>query len=244
MDLDTNNVESEEIPLPVIRFQPGEDPIITQPSGEVTVNGCSPKPSVPSDPFSGFECLKTVDELLVYSRTSVDYKYLIANKENIHILKVQMESEATHCKPQRPYILRVFDNSNAEIMKITHTFGHESCFCCIFPQKVKIYAPSDLIVGSLEQEWNLLYPTFAVKNQSGDITLRIEGPCCQLSCCSDIDFKIITPDGEKEIGQISKNYIVQDRASIELKFLETLDTQTKGLLLASCLVIDLIYLNA
>uniref|UniRef100_A0A1Y1LX89 Phospholipid scramblase n=1 Tax=Photinus pyralis TaxID=7054 RepID=A0A1Y1LX89_PHOPY len=208
---------AEEIPLPVIDFQPQ--------------NGCIAK-------HAGLDDFKTVDELRLYPQRSTDYKYLVTNKQNDNMYKVQIDSEASHCQPQRPYTIQLLDNSDAPIMKITHSIGCESCFCCALPQKVDMFTPPDTPVGSLEQEWNLLYPTFAVKNENKEIMLRIEGPCSRLTCCSDPDFKIITPDGEKEIGQISREHLYS-----KITFAETLDAKTKALLLGSCLVVNLTYWN-
>lgn len=46
------------------------------------------------------------------------------------------------------------------------------------------------MIGRVEQEWSICYPSFVIKNHSGEAVLRIEGPLCTFSICGDIDFKV------------------------------------------------------
>jgi hypothetical protein len=36
--------------------------------------------------------------------------------------------------------------------------------------------------------------------------LRIKGPCCTCACCADVEFQVLSKDGEVEVGKISKKW--------------------------------------
>ena len=50
-------------------------------------------------------------------------------------------------------------------------------------------------------------PQFVVKDQDGNVALRIEGPFCTYSICGDVEFKVLSPDGSTEVGKISKKLL-------------------------------------
>lgn len=71
-----------------------------------------------------------------------------------------------------------------------------ACSTCWFPcclQSMEVSAPPGNVIGRVEQEWSLCYPSFAIKNHSGETVLRIEGPICTFSICGDVEFKVNTP---------------------------------------------------
>ena len=45
-------------------------------------------------------------------------------------------------------------------------------------------------------------PQFVIKDQDGNVALRIEGPFCTFSICGDVEFKVMSPDGSAEIGKM------------------------------------------
>lgn len=68
-----------------------------------------------------------------------------------------------------------------------------ACSSCLFPcclQSMEISAPPGNVIGRVEQEWSICFPSFAIKNQNGETVLRIEGPLCTFSICGDVDFKV------------------------------------------------------
>lgn len=57
-------------------------------------------------------------------------------------------------------------------------------------QSMDVSAPPGNIIGRVEQEWSICYPSFAIKNQNNETVLRIEGPLCTFSLCGDVEFKV------------------------------------------------------
>ena len=85
-------------------------------------------------------------------------------------------------------------------------------------------SPPGSVIGTVEQEWSFIYPRclpgaplltfpssspqnippllplpprFVIKDQGGSPVLRIEGPLCPISCCGDVDFKVVTMEGQE-----------------------------------------------
>ena len=54
----------------------------------------------------------------------------------------------------------------------------------------QVTSPPGTVVGTIQQEWTLIYPQFVIKDEAGNPVLRIEGPLCPISCCGDVDFKV------------------------------------------------------
>lgn len=55
---------------------------------------------------------------------------------------------------------------------------------------MEVSAPPGQVIGRVEQEWSLCFPSFAIKNHNGETVLRIEGPMCTFSICGDVEFKV------------------------------------------------------
>lgn len=62
---------------------------------------------------------------------------------------------------------------------------------------MEVSAPPGQVIGRVEQEWSICYPSFAIKNQNGEKVLRIEGPLCTFSLCGDVEFKVCTEISER-----------------------------------------------
>ncbi len=57
---------------------------------------------------------------------------------------------------------------------------------------MEISAPPGNTIGYIEQEWSI-FPKFRVKDMSGNVILRIEGPFFPCSCCgTDVVFDVRT----------------------------------------------------
>ena len=59
------------------------------------------------------------------------------------------------------------------------------------------------LLGMIRQVCTPCAPVFEVQDAQGNCIFKIEGPICQISCCSDINFPITTNDGS-EVGKITK----------------------------------------
>lgn len=49
---------------------------------------------------------------------------------------------------------------------------------------------ADQIIGHIEQQWTLMYPSYTVKNHNNEAILRIEGPMCTSAIFGDVDFRV------------------------------------------------------
>ncbi|KAF5284952.1 hypothetical protein FQA39_LY16907 [Lamprigera yunnana] len=243
MEIVEKKTSIENIPLSVVCFSPQEMPIVNQP----TAMGCKIKPETFGNCPAGLEYLDTLEELHIAHQNSHEYQYVVMNKQKEKFYQVQLAFTSKLCKAQSKYTIKMFDIFEKEIINVTHGFGCQSCLCCCFMQKLHVVSTSsNQQLGVLEQEWSLLYPTFAVKVQERNIVLRIEGPCCQLECCNNIDFKIITPDGSDEVGYISRkmNDGGAQNTTFVVRFPKELDVRVKSLLLTAGFLIDLIYFKS
>merc|ERR1712223_561161 len=79
----------------------------------------------------------------------------------------------------------------------------------------------------------------------GNVALTIEGPICTFSICgSDVEFKVLSPDGSTEVGKISKQWSgllregFTDADFFGINFPIDLDVRMKGVLLGACMLID------
>lgn len=55
---------------------------------------------------------------------------------------------------------------------------------------MEVSAPPGNVIGTIEQEWSI-FPKFKVKDESGDVVLKIEGPFFPCSCCgTDVNFEV------------------------------------------------------
>ena len=49
---------------------------------------------------------------------------------------------------------------------------------------------------------SIFTPSFVIRDQTDQVVLRIEGPFCTFSICGDVKFRVLTPDGSNEVGEI------------------------------------------
>lgn len=86
--------------------------------------------------------------------------------------------------------MRIFDIYKNQVLHLNRPLACSSCLfpCCL--QKMEVSAPPGNVIGSIEQEWTLCCPSFALKSQNGETVLRIEGPLFTSTCCGDVEFKV------------------------------------------------------
>lgn len=244
---ESKNSPIEEIPLPVVVFS-SEAPIVSQPTNQISQNEWMLKPEPVTNCPPGLEYLTLLDEIHIAHQTSHKFKYCVTNKQKEKIYQIQLTSLNKYVPGLQKFTAKIVDNYDKEIICVDHEYGCSTCFCFCFLQKIHAVSLMTTKIGSLEQEWNILYPTFSIKNDNNDVVFRIEGPCCQMECCSDIDFKIITPDGKKEVGRISKKLDsstgnLAQKSNFGASFPLDLDVNIKAVILSTCILIDLIYLK-
>ena len=80
-------------------------------------------------------------------------------------------------------------------------------------------SPPGNVVGSIEQQWSILYPRynvsglssvsnfslfrFLIKDLTGQPVLKIEGPCWTCSCCNDVEFEVKSVQTDEQVRIIN-----------------------------------------
>uniref|UniRef100_A0A1B6KSJ6 Phospholipid scramblase n=1 Tax=Graphocephala atropunctata TaxID=36148 RepID=A0A1B6KSJ6_9HEMI len=147
----------------------------------------------------------------------------------------------------RPFTMKVLDITKAEVIRIKRRLACESCLCPCYLQKVEIFAPPKKLIGSVHQTCSVIFPSFVVKNEKNVKVFRIKGPCCTYRICKDVEFKVISEDGQKEIGAISKAFsgvlkeAFTDADHFKVSFPLDLDVKLKATLIGALVLIDYMY---
>ncbi|KAB0791107.1 hypothetical protein PPYR_02907 [Photinus pyralis] len=235
-------------------------PNTTQPTA--TNNSWMNQPQkIPNCP-PGLEYLAYIDQLIIHQTTDAlqtvanfetENQYYIANKneQKVYYAKEKSDACARNCfKAQRSFEMKVFDNFGKEVIHMNRPFACQAfCFfCCL--QSMEVFSPPETPVGSIEQECNLFSPSFAIKNDSGEVVLRIKGPCSLMPCCSSQDFEILSVDGNTQVGKIlrkSSDHLQAVNSKEDcfgLLFPANLDVRMKAVLIGACFLIDMMYFEA
>jgi len=215
------------------------------------------QPAIANCP-AGLEYLTQIDQLLVHQKvelleivTSFDTenKYHIKNTLGQPIYSAQEESDCCSrlfCGPIRPFDMKIVDNFGKEVIHLNRPLA---CGMCCFPhclQRIEVSAPPGTVIGTVEQEWSIWRPKFAIKDVSGQTVLQIEGPLCTFSLCGDVEFRVLGSDGMSQIGKISKQWsglareLFTDTDNFGISFPMDLDVKLKALLLGTCFLIVMI----
>ncbi|KAL1437205.1 hypothetical protein MTO96_049187 [Rhipicephalus appendiculatus] len=123
---------------------------------------------------------------------------------------------------------------------------HCLCFCCL--QNLEVQAPPGTVIGRVRQHWSICYPAFGIYDPSGNMTLRILGPCCTSSmpCCCTVQFTVKSANGV-EIGKIEKQWggVVKegftDADTFFVTFPMDLDVNMKASLMAATMLVDYMF---
>ncbi|KAJ3665705.1 hypothetical protein Zmor_001191 [Zophobas morio] len=228
----------------------------------VPTSASIPIPLVPVPPTNspqGLQYLSLVDQLLVHQQVELlevitgfetENKYQIKNSLGQQVYFAAEDSDfctRNCCGPLRPFDMKIFDNYKNEVI---HFYRPLACQACCYPcclQTIEVSAPPGNPIGSVEQEWSIFYPTFAVKNANGDTVLRIEGPFFTCSCGNDVNFRITSGDGSEEIGKITKQWsgwvreAFTDADFFGITFPMDLDVKMKTVLLGGLFLIDMMF---
>ena len=88
---------------------------------------------------------------------------------------------------------------------------------------------------------------FDITDSEGNVALIIKGPWCTFSCGGDVDFRVLTPDGETEVGRISKQWTgllkeaFTDADNFGISFPMDLDVRCKATLIGAVFLIDYMF---
>ena len=59
-----------------------------------------------------------------------------------------------------------------------------------FPFPIQVTDSNHQLLGTIEQEWSICIPKIVIKDSSGNVVLRITGPCWTCRCCTDVTFDV------------------------------------------------------
>ncbi len=208
----------------------------------------------------GLECLADVNHLFVKQKVELleiltgfetNNEYQIFDNSGREIFYAKEDTDCctrNMCGPNRPFDMTIKDRHGIEVI---HLYRPLACGSCCFPcclQSIEIHSPPGSIIGRVEQEWTCLIPKFKIKDVAGNVVLRIEGPCCTMSCCgTDVQFQVLSVDGTVEVGRISKKWsgivheMYTDADNFGIQFPADLDIKMKAVLIGACMLIDFMY---
>ncbi|KAL1122406.1 hypothetical protein AAG570_003810 [Ranatra chinensis] len=234
-------------------------PVSTQPTmapGPPGGDGWMISPqNIPVNCPPGLEYLTTLDQLLVHQKIELlealigfetKNKFTVKNNLGQKVFYAAEQSSCLTrccCGPIRPFGMKILDNYKNEVIHLERPLACSSCWfpCCL--QSMEVYAPPGTLVGTVEQNWSIFTPEFSIKNAAGDTILKIEGPFCTFSICGDVEFKILSLDGSRVVGKITKQWsgllreALTDADNFGITFPADLDVKMKAVMLGACFLI-------
>jgi len=207
----------------------------------------------------GLQYLAMIDQLVVkqkvelleaFSGFETNNKYKIFNSLGQMVYTSKEDTDCCTrqlCGPGRPFDMVISDNQGMEVIHLNRPLRCQACCfpCCL--QEMEVSSPPGTVVGTIEQQWTLIYPQFVIKDEGGNPVLKIEGPLCPISCCGDVDFKIISVQTGSEVGLITKQWsgfakeAFTDADNFGISFPLDLDVKVKATLLGSLFLIDFMF---
>ncbi|CAG0923626.1 unnamed protein product, partial [Notodromas monacha] len=144
--------------------------------------------------------------------------------------------------PSRSFKVRICDNYEQEVLSFSRPLRCSCClfFCCL--QLLEARTNAGYRIGTVEQSWSLLRPTFIIKDDMGVAKLKVVGPCGR-ACfsSSDVTFQIFSMEkpGEK-LGKIVErrisNLLEKNRTDADMfgvSFPINLDVKLKAVLIGT-----------
>lgn len=207
----------------------------------------------------GLEYLTQIDQLLIKQQVELleaftdfetNNKYKILNSMGQQVFFAAEDTDCCTrqvCGPCRPFEMKILDNMQREVIHLTRPLRCSSCCfpCCL--QEIEVQSPPGTVIGYCVQNWSILIPKFEIQNAARETVLRIEGPLCQCNMCGDVEFDVLSADGQNKVGKISKQWTglvkeaFTDADNFGISFPMDLDAQIKGVILGSCFLIDFMF---
>ncbi|XP_050348171.1 phospholipid scramblase 1 isoform X2 [Nymphalis io] len=207
----------------------------------------------------GLEQLGMIDQLLVHQKVELLEAFVGFETNNKYTIKNNLGQKVYHavedndcctrncCGPLRPFHLKIMDNMSNEVIHLHRPLACDTCLCPLFMQNLQVSSPPGTHIGSVEQVWSLLKPSFTIRNELGEIVMRIKGPYCTFSICGDVEFHVYNKHADRKIGKIRKSWsglareAFTDSDYFGITFPMDLDIKMKAVLLGACFLIDYMY---
>ncbi|CAH0599200.1 unnamed protein product [Chrysodeixis includens] len=254
-------MQAAPIPAPVAtRYELEKvEPLVAAIKAEPSALPREPSPQATPEPHILHD-LTFADRLLITKRLRVKNVLFLRGKKNRFFVRTPdqnliytIEEENSwwvgyFCYGLRPLELRVINNLGAEVMRIHRPY---SCTSRVLPcqlQRLQVYSPPGQLIGSVDQQWTAIKPTYLVKNSTGEHVFWIRGPYITLSCFRDVQFQIVRADGAA-VGATCKRWQGLSHAlffapvtdKFGVAFEKDLSVEEKALLLAATLLMDYMY---
>ncbi|OWA53013.1 Phospholipid scramblase 2 [Hypsibius exemplaris] len=206
----------------------------------------------------GLEYLTTLDHLLISQKVELleaftgfdtNNKYIILNEHGQQVYYAVEDTD--FCTRQcfgsmRPFEIGILDHAQREVIHISRPLACMNCCypCCL--QTMDVTA-SGQPIGFIEQEWSLCNPLFRVLNEQREPVLKIQGPCMTCSFCGNVEFQVLSSDGQMQVGMISKKWsglaqeMFTNADNFGVHFPMDLSVDVKATLLAATFLIDFMY---
>ncbi|XP_074657461.1 phospholipid scramblase 1-like [Tubulanus polymorphus] len=229
-------------------------PVMQQPVAWVSAPQGKPANCPP-----GLEYLTQVDQLLVHQQIELleaftgfetNNKYEIKNSMG---QRVYFAAEDTSCctrnccGPSRPFEIQIMDNSGREVIHLHRPLRCSTCWCPCCLQKVEVSAPVGNNIGYIKQAWSICSPKFYIQDSKEETVLQIQGPCFHCSICGDVEFQVLSADGDVQVGKISKQWsgfakeLFTDADNFGIQFPMDLDVNIKAVMVGAVFLIDFMF---
>ncbi|CAH3185981.1 unnamed protein product [Porites evermanni] len=244
--------------------QPGYGAPVSQqpgypaPGGQGQINWMQ-APPVPENCPPGLEYLTQIDQLLIKQQVELleaftgfetNNKYKILNSMGQQVFFAAEDTDCCTrqcCGPSRPFEMKILDNLQREVIHLSRPLRCSSCWfpCCL--QEIEIQSPPGTVLGYCSQSWSICIPKFEIQNAARETVLKIEGPFCQCNICGDVEFHVLSADGQNQVGKISKQWsglvkeAFTDTDNFGITFPMDLDVKIKGVILGACFLIDFMF---
>ncbi|ELT93599.1 hypothetical protein CAPTEDRAFT_180693 [Capitella teleta] len=225
------------------------------------------RPSVAAGCPPGLEYLTQIDQLVVKQQVEImelitswecANKYRVMNSVGQQVYFAQEESETCMrqcCGPSRSFIIHITDNAGREVLRLKRDFkccAMGLCWCAgmsCCSHEVVVESPVGQIIGYVRHSASAWRPKFTLYTGDEQEIGHIKGPLCICKgpCCGDIDFPVMSNDGETKIGNVAKQWsgalreFFTDADTFSISFPMDMDVKMKGVMIGALFLIDFMF---
>lgn len=237
------NYQHQPFPAPI-----QQQPVVPQIAGGNTVQWWSYTDNIFQNYLmnaSSFHVKQKIELLEILAGWESENKYSVKDQNGNKVFYVGEVSNM--CGRQcfgssRPFTLDVKDNRGLDVLKFERELSC-TCFCGLFcPDKLTVYTPQGQLLGTVNEEFDIIYPRFSINDAFGNTKLKIVGPACPISCGGASIFRVEALNGAS-VGTISKEWgglvreLFTDADYFSISFPHDLDQSLKAVCLGALFLI-------